>query len=167
MWQVFNLASERVVALDNQDIAVLLGGSRNRYWGSRYASPRGRQPPHATQPESTQLLWPSKGAEILLVMCPVCLTCWLPSPGAHTRASAWQAQCPRMSNLTQTWCMAVLSSAKATSGRGERGEWVSAEDHREQLAAGAPKGRRHEVGPSALCILPLPCMAHPGWKRTG
>lgn len=46
------------------------------------------------------------------------LTCWPPSPGAHTRASAWQGQCPRMSNLTQTSCMAVLNSAKAVSGEG-------------------------------------------------
>lgn len=56
--------------------------------------------------------------------------CWPASPGAHTRASAWQGQCPRISNLTQTWCIAVLSSAKAWLET----NWVSV---REQAACPA------------------------------
>ena len=56
-----------------------------------------------------------------LAPCPMpCfLTCGPPSPAVHSRASAWQGQCPRMSNLTQTWCIAALNSAKAVRGRGE------------------------------------------------
>lgn len=42
MWQVFNLASERVEALDNQDIAVLLGGSRKQILGLQICKPQGK-----------------------------------------------------------------------------------------------------------------------------
>lgn len=92
---------------------------------------------------------------MLLVMCPICLTCWLPSPGAHTRASAWQAQCPRMSNLTQTWCMAVLSSAKAASGRGE---WGVGECRGPQGAAwggGHPRAEDMKLGPLPSAYFPF------------